>query len=136
MARFRRSSKARLRARTASRQPVAIIAIALALAFGAFAADKFATAQRQAAAQRQGLTQGTAQSVAPPDVQEIYTGSILYMPDDGRICRQLLFDNHNGRFSDNGYVDCEAAAYRGALDVPKQWSPARLHVISAGFFRH
>ncbi len=75
-------------------------------------------------------------SAAEPVEREVYTGSILYMPDDGRICRQLLFDNHNGRFSDNGYVDCEAAAYRGALDVPKQWSVARLHVISTGFVRH
>jgi hypothetical protein len=104
---------------------MAIVAIAAALALGAFAADKYAAAKRQA-----------PPPAAEPGEEEIYTGSILYMPDDGRICRQLLFNNHDGRFTDNGYVDCEAAAYRGALDVPKQWSPARLHVISTGFFRH
>ena len=47
----------------------------------------------------------------PSDDDEIYTGSILYMPDMGNVCRQLLFDNHNGQFTDNGYVDCERAAY-------------------------
>ncbi len=127
MARFRRSSKARLRARTSSRsrQPIVVVAIAVTLAVGAFAADKYAAAQRQA-----------APDAAEPSDQEIYTGSILYMPNDGRICRQLLFNNHDGRFTDNGYVDCEGAAYRGSLDVPKQWSAARLHVISTGFVRH
>ena len=54
----------------------------------------------------------------------IYTGSILYMPQEGRTCRQLLFDNQSGRFSDNGYVDCVNAAYRSPGE-PKFWSAAR-----------
>ncbi len=120
----RRPVKARSRVRTGSRQPVVVFVIAATLAFAAFAADKYAAAQRQAAAAATG-----------PDDEEVYTGSILYMPNDGIICRQLLFDNHNGRFTDNGYVDCEQAAYRGSLDVPRQWSVARLQVISTGFFK-
>jgi hypothetical protein len=68
--------------------------------------------------------------------EEIYTGSILYMPDEGDVCRQILFDNHNGRFTDNGYVDCEQAAYQGSSDAPRQWSAARLRVISSGFASH
>ena len=35
---------------------------------------------------------------APSDA-EIYTGSILFVPDDGRVCRRFLFDNRTGRFS-------------------------------------
>jgi hypothetical protein len=66
---------------------------------------------------------------------DIYTGSILYMPDDGKTCRQHLFDNNSGRLFDNGSVDCARAAYRPASLPPKNWSVARTHVISYGF-RH
>ena len=62
----------------------------------------------------------------------IYTGSILYMPQEGRTCRQFLFDNQTGRFSDNGYVDCANAAYRSPGE-PKYWSAARARVISKSF---
>lgn len=66
---------------------------------------------------------------------EIYTGSILYMPSEGNICRQLLFDNRTGRIQDNGLVDCEQAYYRGS-DASKQWSTARALVISESFRQH
>ncbi len=125
MPRFRRPAKKRRRTRILSRQPMAVVAIAAALAIGAIAADRYAAAQREAVS-----------SAGGPSDDEIYTGSILYMPDDGKVCRQLLFNNRSGRFSDNGNVDCEQAAYRGSLDAPKQWSVARLHVISSGFFKH
>ena len=61
---------------------------------------------------------------------EIYTGSILYTPYGGRICRQILFDNRTGRSSDNSYVDCEHAAYRGASD-----KGSRVQSISSWFRR-
>ena len=64
---------------------------------------------------------------------EINTGSILYMPYEGKICRQILFDNQTGLLSDNGRVDCETAAYRSLDNTPKSWSFARLRVISTGF---
>jgi len=124
MNRFPRSAKkARRRGQSGSRQAMAVVALAAALGLGALAADKYAVAMRPAPA-------------AAPNDDEIYTGSILYMPNDGNVCRQLLFDNHNGRFTDNGYVDCERAAYQGSLDSPKQWSAARLRVISSGFLQH
>jgi hypothetical protein len=65
---------------------------------------------------------------------EIYTGSILYMPDEGRICRQILFNNLTGLLSDNGKVDCERAAYHG--DDNMRLSSARVRVISTGFRDH
>jgi hypothetical protein len=68
---------------------------------------------------------------------EIYTGSVLYMPPEGRNCRQMLFDNNTGRFTDNGSVDCENAAYRGVDgNLPKQWSSARTRIIADGFRQH
>lgn len=108
------------RRRRGSRQVWAIVTIGLCLGAGAFGIGRYATVTRQAAA------------VAAAD-DEIYTGSILYMPDSGNACRQLLFDNQNGQFTDNGYVDCDRAAYRGANTTPKHWSAARVRVISSGF---
>jgi hypothetical protein len=125
MTRFPRPSTIRRRGRNRSRQVWTVIGIGLALGIAALATDEYTTAKRYA----------KAAAMAQSD-EEIYTGSILYMPDEGKVCRQLLFDNHNGRFSDNGYVDCERASYQGSLDAPKQWSAARLRVISTGFLQH
>ena len=115
----------RARGRDGSRQVWAIAAFAAALAGAALAAAEYAAADRQA----------TAAASGPSD-REIYTGSILYMPDEGNICRQLLFDNRVGLFTDNGYVDCESAAYQGGADAPKRWSAARVRVIASGFRQH
>ena len=54
------------------------------------------------------------------------------MPQEGRTCRQFLFNNHTGHFSDNCYVDCVNAAYRSPGE-PKFWSAARARVISNSF---
>jgi len=79
----------------------------ITVALGALLSDQYAALKRQAAA------------ASGQRDDEIYTGSILHMPDEGNVCRQLLFDNHNGRLTDNGYVDCEHAFYQGGLDSPK-----------------
>jgi len=67
---------------------------------------------------------------------ETYTGSILYLPFSGRLCRQHLFDNLTGQLSDNGSVDCEKAAYRSPNGSAKNWSVARTNIISYSFRRH
>lgn len=73
---------------------------------------------------------------ANPTEDEIHTGSILYVPRDGRTCRQYLFDNNTGRLADNGTVDCERAAYHSTSRPSKSWSVARTHVISYSFRKH
>jgi hypothetical protein len=74
---------------------------------------------------------------AARSIGEIYTGSVLYMPQEGRNCHQMLFNNNTGRFTDNGSVDCENAAYRGVDgNQSKQWSSARARVIADGFRQH
>jgi hypothetical protein len=125
----RRPSKARRRARNGWRRVFIVLAVGSMVALGGFATGELVIAQRQKATD-------TAHNATASNSDEIYTGSILYMPDQGRTCHQLLFDNRSGRFTDNGYVDCESAAYQGTDDVPKQWSAARLRVISDGFFPH
>jgi hypothetical protein len=98
-----------------------VLAIGAGLGLCVLGIEQYVTARRVAAAP------------AAPNDSEIYTGSILYMPDVGDVCRQLLFDNHNGQFADDGYVDCAHAAYRGGIDWPQQWSSARMRVISTAF---
>jgi hypothetical protein len=125
--RHARPSPRRKGSRQGARQVWAILTIGLCLGMGAFGIGRYVTVTRQAAA--------VAAALAAAD-GEIYTGSILYMPDSGNACRQLLFDNQNGQFTDNGYVDCDQAAYRGARATPKRWPAARVRVISSGFREH
>jgi hypothetical protein len=124
MNRRRRQQKARPHKRVAARQTLAVIAIGALLGGSLFAGGEYISAQQKAAA--------AAAAVATASDDEIYTGSILYVPDEGRNCHQLLFDNRSGRFTDNGYVDCVNAAYRSPNE-PKQWSAARVQVISTNF---
>jgi len=77
---------------------------------------------------------GKVASAASGD--EAYTGSILYLPYEGSNCRQVIFDNRSGRFTDKGYVDCATASERSGISSPKQWSAARAKVISMGFHDH
>jgi hypothetical protein len=121
MDRFPRPAKTRPRARSGSRQTIVVMAIGAGLGLGVLGIEQYVTARQAAAV-----------AAATPSNGEIYTGSVLYMPDVGDVCRQLLFDNHNGQFTDNGYVDCAHAAYRGGIDGP-QGSTARIRVISTAF---
>jgi hypothetical protein len=105
-----------------SRQTLVLVAFGTLLALGLLAsAGYFISKQRPAPV------------LAAANDDEIYTGSILYMPDEGKFCRQILFDNLTGLLSDNGKVDCDRAAYRGTDGTPKRWSSARVQVISSGF---
>jgi hypothetical protein len=111
--------------RDSVRQTAGVIAMGALLAVGLYATGKYIAARQQASAAQL--------AAAAASAGEFYTGSILYMPDEGRTCRQLLFDNRTGRFSNNGNVDCVNAAYQGASGAPKLWSAARARVISSGF---
>ncbi len=99
-----------------------MVAIASVLGLGAFATDQYLTiAKRQ--------TEGTFE---PANGNAIYTGSMLYVPDSGNVCYQWQFDNRNGQLSDKGDVNCDAAAGQ-ELNGAKNWSTARIRVISDGF---
>jgi hypothetical protein len=127
MSSFRRRQKAKRRTREGVRQTTVVTAAGAFLALGLFASGEYVSATHRAAA---------AALASAASGEGIYTGSILYMPEEGKICRQILFDNHTGLLSDNGKVDCERATYQGADSTPKQWSFARVRVISSGFREH
>ncbi len=124
MSSFAPRAKALSRPREGFRPTVVVVAFTAVLALGLIATGGYVTAKYRPAA----AAAGTAASD-----QEIYTGSILYMPGEGRVCHQILFDNRTGLLSDLGEVDCEHAAYTGPDNTPKKWSSARLRVISTGF---
>ena len=81
------------------------------------------------------IVRAPAKPTKPLSDDEIYTGSILFVPNDGKICRQFLFDNRTGRTNDNGLVDCDHTYYPTASKPPMQWSSARAQVISESFHR-
>lgn len=134
-------SKRRARSRDSLRQTTVVVAIGATIAVGLFGAGNYVVdGQFAPAAVRafiRAATGPTGRTVeAAATNNEIYTGSILYIPNDGTNCRQLLFDNRNGRFTDNGNVDCANASYQSGIGSPKQWSAARAKVISSGFRDH
>jgi hypothetical protein len=129
MDRSKRRSKARAHNRERSRHMVFLAAIGSVLAVGLFVAGEIKVGQF--------LPWALLSRPAPaPTEDEIYTGSILYVPNEGTTCRQLLFDNRTGRFRDNGLVDCEHAYYRGAGESAMVRPNARAVVISQGFRGH
>jgi hypothetical protein len=121
----RRSKKTRARGWERARQMAVLALIGSVLAVALFATGEFEFVR----------SLGTP-ALAPPNDDEVYTGSILYLPDRGQMCRQLLFDNRTGRVQDNGLVDCEQASYRGMNEASKEWSTSRAQVISESFRQH
>ena len=108
------------------RQTLGVVAVGAVLGTGLFAIADYFTVQHW-----------VRPVTAARNTGEIYTGSVLYMPQEGRNCHQMLFNNNTGRFTDNGSVDCENAAYRGVDgNQSKQWSSARARVIADGFRQH
>jgi len=123
---YRRALRKKSRSETI-RQSLGVVAVGVLLGTSLFAIADYFTVQHW-------VRPATA---AARNAGEIYTGSVLYMPDEGRNCHQMLFDNQTGRFTDNGSVDCENAAYRGVDgNLPKQWSSDRARVIADGFRQH
>jgi hypothetical protein len=65
---------------------------------------------------------------------EIYTGSILFVPTGGDNCWQRFLDNQTGRLWDNGFVSCEGAAPHSLISQPGRYSTAgRVDAIRKGF---
>jgi hypothetical protein len=57
--------------------------------------------------QQQQQQQQQAKTVQSDD--EIYTGSITFVPSTGDRCWQMMLDNRTGRMWETGYVDCSDA---------------------------
>jgi hypothetical protein len=119
----RPSERRRPRPRSAWRQGIiAATALVVCVTLAAFGADEFLIHRDAAAA------------VAAASARSLYVGSILFYPELGNRCHQLYFDNRNGKYADNGAVDCtRAAAEATAKDAGKASSNARTEGISKSF---
>lgn len=127
MNRFPHPVKRHARAGNGAQQVfVVVFAIAAVLGLGAVATDQYLAVMTKREA-------GGTYRVAKGD--DIYAGALLYVPETGNVCHQWLFDNQNGQFTDKGNVNCNDVADQ-ELDGPKNWSSARMRVISNGFLAH
>jgi hypothetical protein len=118
---FMMRSASTYRAKTRSRARSRLILVVASIG-GVLATGLFATREIE-------IPRSPAVVVRVPSDDELYTGSILFMPHQGTFCRQVLFDNRTGRLNDNGLVDCESAIYRSASSTPN----GRARTISEGF---
>lgn len=64
------------------------------------------------------------------------TGSILFVPLQGNVCRQRLIDNKTWMMRDKGYVICDEAVSWNATAQGPSYSPlSRVDAIRSGFFK-
>jgi uncharacterized protein (AIM24 family) len=65
------------------------------------------------------------------------TGSVLFVPMEGNICRERLIDNKTWFIRDKGYVACdEAVSWNANTVATTTYSPvARVDAIRNGFAR-
>lgn len=63
------------------------------------------------------------------------TGSILFVPQEGNLCRQRLIDNKTWFIRDKGYVACdEAVSWNANVQTPYT-ALTRTDAIRSGFFK-
>ena len=133
-----RRPKRRNRSRDGLRHVAIVIGVGTALTASLFA-GAYAVPDRYMPELVKALTgngRGGVKVASAAGGDEVYTGSILYLPYEGSNCRQLTFDNRNGRFADKGSVDCAQASEQSSISSPKQGSVARAKAISMGFRDH
>ena len=64
------------------------------------------------------------------------TGSILFVPHQGNICRKRLIDNKTWLMHDKGYVICDEAVSWNANTVGQPYTAtSRVDAIRGGFFK-
>lgn len=114
-----------LNRRDGERAVLALLCLVCAIAFAFFA-------QREP--DRRTLAATNPASQTTPDDDEIYTGSIVFVPMEGNDCHQNLIDNLTGRIRDNGIKPCDAALARSG-SVPRAWSAARIDAVRGGFWK-
>ena len=64
------------------------------------------------------------------------TGTILFVPLQGNVCRKRLIDNKTWLMHDKGYVTCDEAVSWNAGSQGVSYSPtSRVDAIRGGFFK-
>lgn len=90
-----------------------------------------ATSGRAGAAQGGSQRAGTSGQDSDDDLR---TGSILFVPDHGNVCRKHVIDNRTWRIQSAGAVLCDEAVSWNANSAGNRISPlARIEAIREGF---
>jgi hypothetical protein len=107
-------------------------AFGICLFFGALAVAAVGTVFPQApTALLRGMFAGKA--AIQTDDDDLATGSIIFVPILGNVCRKRLIDNATWQIRESGLVDCRAALNPSAPQPG--WSGARVDVIRSGFYK-
>jgi hypothetical protein len=73
-------------------------------------------------------------SINKNDNANLYTGSMIIVPNRGEQCWERKLDNRNGKMWDKGFVNCyEAASRIAAQNKPEGISVLRLRSIGNAF---
>ena len=73
---------------------------------------------------------------SPQFDDDLTTGSILFVPDTGNVCRRRLIDNRSWTIRVDGYGRCDDAASGLMAQRAGQYSAtSRVDAIRGGFFR-
>jgi hypothetical protein len=115
--------------RDGERALIAVACLASAITFAAFVD----TGERTKPESK--IDRGAVAATTNTSDDDIYTGSILFMPMEGNACRQHLLDNVTGRIWDNGVVACDSALAKGSAGKNYGWSAARIDAVRDGFRR-
>lgn len=108
------------------------IAVSLAVVLGSLLAGYGVQVQMADKAARQALR---ASQIAMATKEDLRTGSILYVPDNGNICRQRWIDNATWMVIGGGTdVDCDEAENANAPNAAQQVG-ARMEALRDGFGR-
>ncbi|HVX99353.1 MAG TPA: hypothetical protein VHA55_06140 [Pseudorhodoplanes sp.] len=114
-------SNARHRRGDIAQAALALACLAAVIAFSLLVDSKDQGAMRESSAAHE------------PTDEDIYTGSILFMPYNGNMCRQNMLDNRTGSIKEIGTVPCDVALSRLNAAQARAWSAARVDAIRDGF---
>ena len=81
-----------------------------------------------------GSQDGAVQPSGADDDDHLTTGSILFVPTEGNVCRPRFIDNRNWALRDAGHVVCDEAVSWNSAAPAQPWSaPSRIEAIRHGF---
>lgn len=68
----------------------------------------------------------------PQADEDLSTGSVIFVPILGNMCRKKVIDNATWRIRDIGPVECRTALGQGGNQ--SGWSTSRVDIIRNGFY--
>lgn len=97
-------------------------ALAAGILSGAYLARSMATAR------------AVSHSTFLAQAEELRTGTVLFVPLEGNVCRQRVIDNATWRMADAGSVACdEAVSWNASAPGQKYFVAVRVDAIRSGF---